>query len=86
MRKSNVVYLPRPLPRDARGKYLPIIYMTDFGRHVSPRFYIELVEVDGGWSSAEYSGDRHHEALAAIDRLKDERTIGDIRFEIGGDD
>jgi hypothetical protein len=81
--KKAAFELPRPLPRDARGKYMPIVVMTDYGRRTSPRFAVELVELDGGWSSAEFLGDRHHEALAAIDRLKAERTIGDVVFEKG---
>jgi hypothetical protein len=81
---NKIVDLPRPLPRNARGKILPIVEMTDYGRHFQPRFYVQMHEIDGGWTSYEYVGNRHCDALDAIDRIKRERTIGDIDYEKGG--
>ena len=83
---GEVFHLPRPLPSDARGKLMPIVTMVDCGRRASPRFCVDFHEIDGGWTSAEYRGDRHYEALAAIDRLKAERAIGDIWYEIAEGD
>ena len=80
---SEVVAFPQQFHRDARGKILPIIIMMDYGRRAAPRFYVTMEELDGGWSSYEYIGNRHCDALDAIDRVKAEREIGDVRYVVG---
>jgi hypothetical protein len=82
---NKIADFPRPLPRDGRGRLLPVVVMADYDRRTAPRFYVTLHELDGGWISHEYIGNRHHDALDAIDRLRAERAIGDIVYEKGSD-